>query len=156
MTILKFVLPIVILLVGLLVGKTLLAEEPVAAVKPKVEGEVYILPKDFLVNLKDGRFAKLNVGLVLKHGYLAEALAEGGDGETEGAEGEAEAPEGYGTLPQEAIVRDLVTETLTGIGAAELISKGRRELLKEELVKDLKRRTDVKVEEVIFTDMAVQ
>lgn len=148
---LKFVLPIVILVVGLLAGKTLFAKAPEAAPKPKVEGEVYILPKDFLVNLKDGRFAKLNVGLVLEHGYLAEAIAE-----VSGGHGAPKAPDGYGTLPQEAVVRDLVTEALTGIGADEIISKTRRKLLKEELLKDLKSHTDVKVEEIIFTDVAVQ
>lgn len=149
---LKLLLPIVLLAVGLVAGKTLFVKAPAeAAPKPKVEGEVYILPRDFLVNLKDGRFAKLNVGLVLEHGYLAEAVAE-----ASGGHGAPKVPEGYGTLPQEAIVRDLVTEALTGVPADELISKTKRKTLKEELLKDLKNHTDVKVEEVILTDVAVQ
>ena len=44
--------------------KTVLAK-PAKAAKPKVEGAVYVLPKEFLVNLADGRFAKLQVALVL-------------------------------------------------------------------------------------------
>lgn len=149
---LKFVLPALILVIGLFAGKTLFAKAPPAPPpKPKVEGEVYILPKDFLVNLKEGRFAKLNVGLVLEHGYLAEAVAE-----ASGGHGAPKVPDGYGTLPQEAVVRDLVTETLTGIDAEELVSKSKRKLLKEELLKDLKSHSDVKVEEIIFTDVAVQ
>ena len=33
---------------------------PKAAPKPKVHGTVYMLQKEFLVNLADGRFAKLH------------------------------------------------------------------------------------------------
>lgn len=36
---------------------------PTPKPKYKVEGEVYVIPKEFLVNLNDGRFARLNVGL---------------------------------------------------------------------------------------------
>lgn len=149
---LKFVLPAVILVVGLLAGKTFFAKAPAeAAPKPKVHGEVYILPKDFLVNLKDGRFAKLNVGLILKHGYLAEAVAAAA-----GGHGAPKPPDGYGTLPQEALVRDIITDAITGAPASSLISKTKRKELKEEVVKELKAKSDVKVEEIILTDVAVQ
>lgn len=149
---LKFILPVVILVVGLLAGKTFLAKAPAeAAPKPKVHGEVYILPKDFLVNLKDGRFAKLSVGLILKHGYLTEATAAAA-----GGHGAPKPPDGYGALPQEALVRDLITDKLTGADANELISKTKRKRLKEGVVEDLKAHSDVKVVEVIFTDVAVQ
>ncbi len=149
----KIILPIVILVVGLLAGKTFFAKAPAAAApKPKVHGEVYIMPKDFLVNLKDGRFAKLNVGLILKHGYLAEAVAAASGG----GHGAAKVPDGYGTLPQEAIVRDIVTNSLTGADANELISKTKREHLKEEITADIKAHTDVKLEHIILTDVAVQ
>ena len=60
---LKFIIPIVLLLVVGGVYKFVLAK-PAVVPKPKVEGEVYVLPKDFLVNLSDGKFAKLGVGLV--------------------------------------------------------------------------------------------
>lgn len=149
----KIILPVVILVIGLLAGKTFFAKAPAeAAPKPKVHGEVYIMPKDFLVNLKDGRFAKLNVGLILKHGYLAEAVAEASGG----GHGAAKTPDGYGTLPQEAIVRDIVTDALTGADASELISKTKREHLKEEITADIKAHTDVKIEHIILTDVAVQ
>ncbi len=149
----KLILPIVILVVGLLAGKTFFAKAPAeAAPKPKVHGEVYIMPKDFLVNLQDGRFAKLNVGLILKHHYLAEAMAEAGGG----GHGAPKAPEGYGTLPQEAIVRDIVTDAITGASANDLINKTKRHHLKEEIVEEIKANTDVKVEHLIFTDVAVQ
>lgn len=150
---LKIILPIVILVVGLLAGKTFFAKAPAAAApKPKVHGEVYIMPKDFLINLKDGRFAKLNVGLILKHGYLAEAVAEA----SAGGHGAPKAPDGYGTLPQEAIVRDIVTNSLTGAEAKELINKTKREHLKETITEDIKAHTDVKLVHIILTDVAVQ
>ena len=72
--------------------------------EPKIAGAVYVLPKDFLINLAGGKFAKLNAALVLKEGYLAEAVRprrrpRGG-----------RAARGYGTLPQEAAVRAIITD----------------------------------------------
>src|SRR3712207_8194376 len=46
--------------------KTVLAKPKKAEPKPKVHGEVYVLPKEFLVNLADGRYAKLSVALVVE------------------------------------------------------------------------------------------
>lgn len=149
----KILAPIVLLAVGLFAGKTFFAGAPEAPPpEPKVHGQVYVVPKDFLVNLADGRFAKLNVGLVLKHHYLDEAIAEASGG----GHGAPKPPEGYGTLPQEALVRDIVTDELTGASAGDLITKSKREHLKEDLVKKIKKQTDVKVEEVILTDISVQ
>ena len=45
----------------------MLAKPAAAGAKPKVDGQVYVLPKEFLINLDGGRFAKLSVGLVLDH-----------------------------------------------------------------------------------------
>lgn len=112
----------------------------------KVEGEVYVLPKEFTVNLGAGRFAKLGVGLVFDHGFTAVA----------GGHGAATPPEGFGPLLQEALVRDIVTDELTGSKADELIGAEGRHELKEKIVKQIKKKTDVKVEEVLFTDVAVQ
>jgi flagellar FliL protein len=75
------------------------------------------------------------------------------------AEGGHEAvkpPEGFGTLPQEAVIRDLVTDTLTDGSAENLVSEHGREKLKSRLLLSIKKKTDVKVEEVLFTDVAVQ
>jgi flagellar basal body-associated protein FliL len=145
---LKFIVPLVLLILG---GtyKFVLAK-PAPAAKPKVEGEIYVLPKDFLVNLSDGKFAKLGVGLVFDHGYVA-APAGGGHG----AAGAAP-PEGYGVLPQEALVRDIVTDVVTDRSASELTSRTGREDIKDRILKRLKRETDVKVHEVLLTDVAVQ
>jgi flagellar basal body-associated protein FliL len=129
--------------------KFALAKPAPPAPKPKVHGEVYVLPKDFLVNLADGKFAKLNVALVFEEGFHA-APAGGGHG------GGTEAPEGYGVLTQEALVRDIVTDTLTDADADDLIDRKHRDELKEKVAKRIKKNTDVKVHHVLFTDVAVQ
>ena len=43
------------LVAGVGIYKTVLAKPEPEAPKPKVEGNVYVLPKEFLVNLADGR-----------------------------------------------------------------------------------------------------
>ena len=144
---LKIVVPLVLLLVLGGVYKFVLAK-PAAVAKPKVEGEVYVLPKDFLVNLTDGKFAKLGVGLVFDEGFTA-APAKGGE------EGAAP-PEGYGVLTQEPVVRDIVTDVVTDSTAAELTSRKGREEIKAKILKRLKAQTDVKAHEVLLTDVAVQ
>jgi flagellar FliL protein len=144
---LKIIVPLVLLLVVGGVYKTVLAK-PAKLPKPKVDGVVYVLPKEFLINLADGRYAKLDVGLVLAHDQPTAPAA--------GAEAAAKPPEGYGTLEQEAVVRDVITNELTDARAADLISRRKRESLKKRLLKDLKRHTDVKVEDVLITDVAVQ
>ena len=144
---LKFIMPLVALLVLGGAYKTVLAKPPEKKPEPKVHGEIYILPKEFLVNLDEDRYAKLTVALVLKHGEPV-AAPEGGHG--------AEPPEGWGTLPQEAVIRGLVTDTLTGAKASKLVEPEGRDKLKEKLLVKFKKYSDVHVEDVLFTDVAVQ
>jgi flagellar basal body-associated protein FliL len=128
--------------------KTVLAKPGKAEPKPKVEGEIYVLPKEFLVNLADGRFAKLQVALVVEP-----AAGGGGHG---GGHGAPAPPEGYGSEPQEAIVRDLITDTLTDAADHELIRREGREQIKKKILVAIKKHTDVHVEEVLFPDVTVQ
>lgn len=113
----------------------------------KIDGTVYVLPKEFLVNLKDGRYAKMNVALVLDHD--TETAAEGGHGG-------GTPPEGFGTLPQEAVVRDIVTSVVTDTQGDELISAEGRERIKRSILTQINRTTDVRTEDVLITDVAVQ
>jgi flagellar basal body-associated protein FliL len=140
------VLPVLLVVLG---GayKFALAKPKTAEAKPKVDGSVYILQKEFLVNLHDSRFAKLTVALVLAHDDTSTAAAHGEA---------ASPPEGYGAMTQEAVVRAVVTDTLTDAKAADVIDREGRERLQEKLLKDLKKKTDVKVEEVLFPDVTVQ
>jgi flagellar basal body-associated protein FliL len=128
--------------------KTVLAKPKEKAPEPKVHGEVYVMPKEFLVNLADGRFAKLQVALVVEP-----AAGGGGHG---GGHGAPAPPEGYGAEPQEAIVRDLITNELTNAADHDLIQREGREKIKNRILKSIKEHTDVHVEEVLFPDVTVQ
>jgi flagellar basal body-associated protein FliL len=129
--------------------KTVLAKPKKAEPKPKVEGTVYVLPKEFLVNLADGRYAKLSVALVVE----ADHAGGGGHG---GGHGAPAPPEGYGAEPQEAIVRDLITDAVTDADYEDLIERDGREHIKKKIVEAIKKHTDVHVEEVLFPDVTVQ
>jgi flagellar basal body-associated protein FliL len=145
---LKIIIPLLVVVLG---GayKFVLAKPAPAAPKPKVHGEVYVLPKDFYINLEGGRFARLGVALVIEEGT---AVAAGGHGE--GAA--TEPPEGYGTLPQEALVRSIVTDVLTDASAEELQRSKTRDELTEKILKRIEKTTDVHAEHVLLTDVAVQ
>jgi flagellar basal body-associated protein FliL len=140
------ILPVLLLVLG---GayKFKFAKAGEAEAKPKVDGTVYILQKEFLVNLHDGRFAKLTAALVLSEDDTSTAA---------GGEEGATPPEGYGAMNQEAVVRAIITDDLTDVKAADVIDRAGREKLQEEILKDLKKKTDVKVEEVLFPDVTVQ
>ena len=139
---LKFVIPIVLVLFGG-VYKTVLAKPPKAP-KPKIEGTVYVMPKEFLLNMADGRYAKLDVSLVLDKSEVL-PTAEGGS-----------TNENYGALEQEPAVRDVITDTVTDAPSKDLIDRSGREALKKEILREIRQHTDVKVDEILFTDVAVQ
>lgn len=142
----KLLVPALLAVVGGGLYFFVLSSPPSKADK-KVEGSVYVLPKEFIVNLRDGRFAKLTVGLVLEHPPVP---AGGGHGAA------VEPPEGFGPLEQEAVVRDLVTDEVTGASAKELITASGRRKLKKRLLAAIESHTDVHAHEVLLTDVAVQ
>jgi flagellar FliL protein len=141
---LKFVIPLAVLIVLGGAYKVVLAK-PSKEDKPKVDGIVYVLPKEFLVNLSDQHFAKLDVALVLPSSEQP-AAADGG----------ATPPDGYGALEQEAAVRAVVTDTVTDASAKDLTLRKRRGALRTRVLKAIRARTDVKPNDVLFTDVAVQ
>ncbi len=126
--------------------KTVLAKPAKKEPEPKVHGEVYVLPKEFLVNLADGRYAKVQVALVV------EPHEGGGGGHGAGAT----PPEGYGSEPQEAVIRDIITDELTDSADSDLIERHGRERVKKRIKKAILAHTDVHVEEVLFPDVTVQ
>lgn len=145
----KIIIPVVLIALG---GtyKFALAKPPAEPPKPKIAGTVHVLPKDFLVNLSGGRFAKLQVALVMAY----DPHHGGGHG---GGHGPApKVPEGYGSEPQEAVVRGIITEHLTGAEADELMTKKGRKSLKKHILHDIHHKTDVHAEDIVFTDIAVQ
>jgi flagellar basal body-associated protein FliL len=140
-------IPVLALVVLGVAYKTVLAKPGKPAPKPKVAGHVYVLQKEFLVNLKDGRFAKLSAALVLAEDDTSTAAAHGEA---------ASPPEGYGAMTQEGVVRAVITEDLTNATDDQLIDGAKREALQNKILKDLRRKTDVKVDEVLFPDLTVQ
>ena len=145
----KKIAPIIVLIVVLAGAYKFVIAKPTAAkAKPKVDGTVYILGKEFLVNLADNRFAKLTVALVLDHKDTSVPAA--------GGEGGATVPDGFGAMTEEAAVRDVITNDLTDAKADDLITAKGRADVKQEILKDLKAHTDVKVDDILFTDVTVQ
>lgn len=145
---LKIVIPVVLLLALGGVYKFVIAK-PAAVAKPKIAGTVYVLPKEFLINLAEGRFAKLGVGIVLDE-HDTSLTPSGGHGAP------VTPPEGFGPLPQEAVIRDIITDTLTDRDARDLVERHGRERLKKRIIAVVSKRTDVHLEDVLFTDVAVQ
>lgn len=137
----KILIGIVLLLV--VVGgvyKMVLAPKPKPVVK-KVEGTLVGVGEPFTVNLAGGHYGRVTVSLVVDETALPAAAAEGA------------APM---QLPQNDVIRSIITDTLTGVDSARLINRGERHELLEGLIKDLKKSTDEPVKEVLITDLAVQ
>lgn len=139
----KILIPLVLALV--LAGAAYSMAKPKPVVKDKISGTIYVLPKDFLLNLSDGHFAKLTVALVLAPGQSDGASASGGSG-----------GEGAGTLPEEAAIRDIVTNLVTNDSSGALVSDGGREHLKHELLAAIEQQTDIKVSQVLIPDLTIQ
>lgn len=137
---LKIIGPVLLLLVvGGIAYKMFLAPKPVEA-KRKVEGALFTLQPEFVVNLAGGRYGKLTVALLLAEAPVA------------GKEAAAAGPQ----LEQNDVVRSVVTDTLTGTPADDLINRRKRIHVLERVLRSLHARTDEHVKKVFFTDIAVQ
>ena len=145
---LKFILPLALVILCGSGYKLVLAKEAPKH-EAKIHGQVYVLPKDFLVNLDNGHFAKLGVALVVDHASAAPP-------ETGGHGAAPKPPEGYGAMPQEAAVRAIVTDTVTNTGPEDLTEAIGRKQLQERIERRIKKLTDVEVHDVMFTDVSVQ
>ena len=141
---------ILILLPILLLGGGYVAKGklmPPKVVKPKLAGEIYILPKQFMCNLQDGHYATLTVALELAAGQS--------DGATAEAAG-ASSTSTVGTLPEEAVIRAIITNAITNDASNALVTGSGRTGLQSQILSEIKSQTDVKVAHVFFTDVAVQ
>jgi hypothetical protein len=128
--------PVLLLLVGGFMAKKILLK-PKPAPPPKIAGKLLTLAPEFLVNLSDGHYGKVTVALTLTKAPVAAA------GET-------------ATLPEDAAVRSVVTDALTGLRANDLINRTKRHGLQKALLRSIKKTTDEPVTGVMFTDIAVQ
>ncbi|HUB73345.1 MAG TPA: flagellar basal body-associated FliL family protein [Solirubrobacteraceae bacterium] len=134
-------LPILILGVGYKMS------QPKPVNKDKIKGTIYSMPAPFLLNLSDGRFAKLTVALELAPGQSDGASATASSSSGEGT---------VGTLPEEPLVREIVTNAVTNQSGETLISNKGRTAVKRAILKMIRQQTDVKVEAVLFPDLTVQ
>jgi flagellar FliL protein len=125
-------------------GYTMTKPKPV--VKMKIKGTIYVMPQSFLINLSDGRYAKLSVALQLAAGQSDGASATASSSGSEAA----------GTLPEEPLVREIVTNTVTNQSGEALIEGPSREKIKRRILAAITRETDVKVEAVLFPELTVQ
>jgi flagellar basal body-associated protein FliL len=140
---LMLALALPILILG--VGYKMMQPKPVN--KDKIKGTIYVLPAPFLLNLQDGRFAKLTVALQLAPGQSDGASATASASSGENAEG---------TLPEEPLVREIVTNSITNQNGEALISNAGRRAIKHQILQAIDQQTDVKVEAVLIPDLTVQ
>ncbi|HEY3829848.1 MAG TPA: flagellar basal body-associated FliL family protein [Solirubrobacteraceae bacterium] len=140
----KLLIPIVLLIVGLGAAHTL--AKPPKPPKPKIAGTIYVMPQSFLLNLSEGHYAKISVALDLAPGQSDGASATGTTSATEGP----------GTLPEEPVIREIVTNTVTGESGSTLVDAHGRSTIKHRILMAIKHQTDVKVEAVLFPELTVQ
>jgi flagellar basal body-associated protein FliL len=141
----KLMLAVALPILILGVGYKMTQPKPVN--KDKIKGTIYVLPAPFLLNLTDGRFAKMTVGL-----ELAPGQSDGASATATASSGENAA----GTLPEEPLVREIVTDTITDQNCETLVSATGRRALKRDILAAIEQRTDIKVEAVLIPDLTVQ
>lgn len=120
--------------------------KPKPVVKEKIKGTIYVLPQTFLLNLSDGRYAKMTVALELAPGQS--------DGAVAGASSSGE--NAAGTLPEEPLVREIVTNAVTNSSGETLISATGRRGLQRQILHAIEAQTDLKADAVLFPDVTVQ
>lgn len=142
---LLIILPVLLLGGGYVAKGKLL---PPKVVKQKIAGEIYILPKQFMCNLQDGHYATFTVALELAAGQSDGATAADAGGTSSGST--------VGTLPEEAVIRSLITNLITNQKSSTLVNAAGRSGIEQQILSEVKTMTDVKVDHVFFTDVAVQ
>lgn len=141
----KLILPIFIVLVAVAGGAYHFMLAPKAsakkAPKPHVQGDLFDLTPEFVVNLTDGHYGKVTVALLLEEAPTPAQL-----------DATSDTPK----LVQDPVIRATVTDDLTGITTDDLINRSKRDDLRGEILKDLQKATDIEVTGVLFTDVVVQ
>ena len=116
------------------------------ALHEKVTGTIYVMPQSFLLNLDEGHYAKLSVAL-----DLAPQQSDGA-----GAEAPPTGAESAGTLPEEALVREIVVNAVTGQSGDTLVSAAGRKTIRRRILTAIEHETDLKVQSVLFPELTVQ
>jgi flagellar protein FliL len=134
-------LPILILGIGYKMS------QPKPVNKMKIKGTIYSMPAPFLLNLTDGRFAKMTVAL-----ELAPSQSDGASATAAASSGE----NAVGTLPEEPLVREIVTDAVTNQNGETLVSNQGRTAIKHQILAAITKETDLKIEAVLIPDLTVQ
>jgi flagellar basal body-associated protein FliL len=138
----KILIGVLVPLIALGVAyKMFLSPKPKPVVK-KVDGSLVSVGDPFTVNLAGGHYGRITVALVVDPIALPATAAADAAAAVQ--------------LPQNDVIRSIITDALTGVDSARLINRGARHELLAGLIKDLKKSTDEPVKEVLITDLAVQ
>lgn len=142
----KILIPVIVVVVAVLgfAGYTF-AMPHKKGPKVKVNGQIYILPKQFTLNLKGGQYATLTVALL-----LAPTQSLGVTSTTNPP------PTGFGSLTEEAVIRAIITNDVTDQPEGALVTQSGRSALEKKILADIKSQTDTVVDNIYFTDVAVQ
>jgi flagellar basal body-associated protein FliL len=141
----KLMLAVTLPILILGVGYKMTRPKPVN--KDKIKGTIYVMPSPFLLNLSDGKFAKITVAL-----ELAVGQSDGASATAAASSGEGSA----GTLPEEPLVREIVTNAVTNQSGETLVTNQGRSAIKHKILEAIDQQTDVKVAAVLFPDLTVQ
>jgi len=112
---------------------------------PKVNGTIYIMPKQFTLNMAGGQYATVTVALL-----LAPTQSVGS------TDPNNPPPTGFGSLPEEAVVRAIITNAITDQPTAALLSATGRAKLESNILHTIKTQTDDVITKIYLTDIAVQ
>jgi flagellar basal body-associated protein FliL len=138
---LKFVIPLVVLLVVAGLSYKLVLTPKASAHPKKIQGTLVSLGDPFVVNLAGGHYGKLSVSVLLS-GTVSGASAGSATSAT--------------ALPQYDAVRSIVTDQLTGAPVSQLVERDARHALLDRLLQRIKSTTDEPITRVLITDLAVQ
>jgi hypothetical protein len=103
----------------------------------KVDGPIYVVPGDFLIDLDSGHLTYAGVALILSPGGTTPPTGPAGD-------------------RQAARVRRVITDVLKGQPARRLTRPASLVRLKRRIRRELTARTGLRVRKVVFTDLAVK
>ena len=141
----KKLIPVIVVLVAVLGYAGYSFAMPKKATKTKVTGTIYVLPKQFTLNLQGGQYATLTVGLLLNPSQSVGVTDPNNP-----------PPTGFGSLTEEAVIRAIITNDVTDQPERALISQSGRKALESKILSDIHAQTDTEVSAIYFTDVAVQ
>jgi flagellar FliL protein len=119
--------------------------KPKPKVTTKITGTLYWLQKGFTLNMAGGQYATLTVALLLPPTEVVPAASTTDP-----------PPTGIGALPEEAVIRAIITNDITDQPTSALLTQSGRKRLESEILSNIKSQTDTLVTKIFFTDLAVQ